>query len=618
MTNAATNLAQSPDQYISTIKWDYEKIGLKVFNEETSKLEIEEIEKQIDAFDKEISSISKSKFSNLSYTKIKVYYETYVEIKKQIDLCKTCFELNAVIDQTDEASLANVNEIFSYHSNLFEFEEKFRSWLKKHLKKNDTEKSFFSRYKRLTCVTNKKILQGLITKRHTSRDAQSLLLLFGDDTGFLGEITTAGTDSIYNAFIAEKYYHTFSFKENGTNYECVCDETARSSFLESSSRHIRKGSTKTLYKAYADCSQTFSTLYSMQLSQILILEDHYNIEDIIDVYTSKIGFSHETFKTIIEHNKKNYYKVHNFISDLAKKIKLDKVEQHDLLYSMMTQKNNRCLEQMTDIDIQNFVVNTFSPLGPEINNIVNSFFNNKQVHAYVKNENEVDEKRCTGAMCFETYEPGPLVYISSISTWVDLIDLCHEIAHAIEVELVRKILPFDQYKTSTILSETFAILGEFLSIDMLKEEKDRKTYIQKIIYKNVVSSFPTALFEYEVYKNTLDEKNYSSKEFNELFANITQEYFGENYSLCKYEDASWTRVEHLFVCEKFYTSSYGTATAIAWEIYKRSKILNDETLQKFLKILKEGTSTSSHMLENALKILKIDIEKAISNCYDQL
>lgn len=248
-------------------------------------------------------------------------------------------------------------------------------------------------------------------------------------------------------------------------------------------------------------------------------------------------------------------------------------------------------ELEVDIDkAREYILDGLSPLGEEYVSYLDKAFSDRWID-YAQNTG----KR-TGAFCASPYKSHPFIMTTYNNSMSQVMTLAHELGHACQgiysndnqESLLSGMSMYFVESPSTANEITM----ERYLLNKAKDDREKlwvlSTMIGKTYYHNFVTHFLEASFQRDVYRAVEKGESLSSSDFNRIFKENLEKFWGDSVKLDEGSELTWMRQPHYYM--GLYPYTYSAGLTIGTII--SDKIVNgtDEDRKRWIEVLKMGGS----------------------------
>ncbi len=274
--------------------------------------------------------------------------------------------------------------------------------------------------------------------------------------------------------------------------------------------------------------------------------------------------------------------------------------------------------------ITGMITEAVKPLGSDYQEKMKRLFGGGWIDVF-ENEGKAD-----GAFSASVYGVHPYILLNYDETLEVVCTVAHEAGHAVHSTLSKDNQPFATADYTTFVAEVASTMNENLLLDyMLKTSKDpmeRVALLQQAL-DNISGTFYKQTFfsDFENQAHIMVEQGQpiTADVLRSLFGRLIKEYYGDGLEVEDLYFSYWTRIGHFFDTPYYvykYATSYAASARIAEGIKSGDKEVQDETLDKYLTLLKSGGNDyPMELLKKAgVDMANPETYKAVVNHFDNL
>lgn len=241
-------------------------------------------------------------------------------------------------------------------------------------------------------------------------------------------------------------------------------------------------------------------------------------------------------------------------------------------------------------EAKKYIVDGLSPLGDEYISYMEKAFDDRWID-YSQNIG----KR-TGAFCSSPYGSHPFIMTTYNNSMSQVMTLAHELGHAGQGIYSNDNQNVLASNMSMYFVEAPSTANEItMERYLLKNAKDDRerlwvlsTMIGKTYYHNFVTHFLEAAFQREVYRRVEKGESLTAADFNEIFKDKLEEFWGDAVVLNEGAELTWMRQPHYYM--GLYSFTYQAGLTIGTAISEKIVHGTDEDRKDWIEVLKLGGS----------------------------
>ncbi len=359
------------------------------------------------------------------------------------------------------------------------------------------------------------------------------------------------------------------------------------------------------YGVYVDNRNTYAAIYNGVLQSDWASAQARNYPTCLESYLNGDNVPPDVYKNLVNTVKggvgplQRYYKL--------VKARLGLTEYH--LYDGMI--------PIVDFDkkypydsIQAPIIQAMAPLGKDYQARLRTAFDSRWIDVY-----ENDGKR-TGAFSASTYGVHPFLLMNYNESVDNMYTMAHELGHCMHSMLSSETQPFSTSQPTIFVAEVASTMNEALLLDyMLTKTKDpveRIALLTRAI-NSIDQTFYTqsmwADFEMRMHEAVEQGQPMTAESIAALYGTLQKEYYGDAVTVDDQYRYVWTRIPHFYNTPFYvykYATCYATSAKLAAEITSKDKKVQKAGLDRYMTLLKSGSSDYPMEL---LKKAGVDLSK---------
>lgn len=359
-------------------------------------------------------------------------------------------------------------------------------------------------------------------------------------------------------------------------------------FMESSSRDVRKAAFEALYDTYLKHKNTLAAIYSSSVKKDIFYSSVRNYSSALEAAVDEDNIPVSVYESLIEAVHKKINLLHRYVALRKKILGLDKINAYDLYAPLVPDlKMEKTYEEAKER-----VLEGLAPMGDDYISNLKMAMSSGWIDVY---ENE--GKR-SGAYSWGVYSVHPFVLLNHNNNINSMFTIAHELGHALHSYYTWENMPYLYSGHKIFVAEVASTVNEALLIsDMLEKSADKKERMYLLNY--FMDQFKGTLFrqtmfaEFEKTTHELVEAGemLTCESLNKIYRDLNLFYFGEDIEIDSRLDLEWARIPHFY--EAFYVYQYATGYSAA--IALSQKILKEgrEAVDRYIDFLKKGDSEYS-------------------------
>lgn len=562
-------------------KWNLDDIYSSVEEFNKDKEKFVKLTDEISKFKGKITSSSKMLYDYLKLdddmlTLISNLY-AYTSFKKDEDL-------------NNKENLRNFNEICSIDSiyqnkTSFALPELLKTdyeVIKKYLNENDDLKEYefdlkqIYRYQKYTLEEKEEILLNYINELQSKYENNFEIGLYS--IADFGVITDEDGNEV---------------KLTNGNY---------SKYIKSKDRRVRKEAYLNRSKEFKKFASLFATDYEGSIKCDSIVAKTKGYKSSLDMYLYPDGVTSEIYDNLLNTAEKNINILHKYHKMIKNILKLDKLEVYDINAPLIDKLDKK----YTPEDCKNLLIKAFNIYGKEYVSIIEKAFDERWIDFYP------NEGKRSGYYENISFNAHPYVFGNYNDDFESVSAIAHELGHAVHSYFSLKNNKEHLSVYKIFVAEIASLTNELLLSNYIinnSNDKNEKLMAISNILEIFSNNFFGTLSEGSIFEKIVHEKSDNNEtlteiDFNNIFEEISKQYYGKDVNYSEYSKYSWAKVPHFY--SSFYYYKYSIGISCACFVAKKILSNDKEYLEKYLNFLKLG---GSMMPLDELKTIDIDLSK---------
>ena len=385
------------------------------------------------------------------------------------------------------------------------------------------------------------------------------------------------------------------------------------SFLENSSRAVRKEAFFALYDSYMKQKNTIAATYSASVKSDVFFAKARK-------YTSSICAALEddnipicVYDNLIQTVHKFLPLLHRYVSLRKKMLALDEIHMYDLYAPLVAEADKK----ISYHEAKQTVLKALSILGENYINALQKGFDGGWIDVY---ENE--GKR-SGAYSWGVYGVHPYVLLNHNDNINSMFTLAHEMGHALHSYFTWQKQPYLYSGHKIFVAEVASTCNEALLMHYLLENT-QDTTMKKYLINYFMEQFRGTLFrqtmfaEFEKITHDMAEKGepLTCENMSQIYYDLNKQYFGNDIVIDEQIAIEWARIPHFY--NAFYVYQYATGYSAAIALSQNIIKQGQPAIDRYIDFLSKGNSeysidllkgagvdmTTAEPIENAMKVFE--------------
>ena len=372
-----------------------------------------------------------------------------------------------------------------------------------------------------------------------------------------------------------------------------------SRYLESRNKRVRKEAFYTMYKAYKNFNDTYTTFIKTEVKNNNNISNIRGYKSSLEKSLFNNNIDIKVYNKLIDNVNKNIKVLHKQWPLRKKILNLKELNLYDT-YTPLIKEGNK--EYSFDVG-KELVLNSLKVLGKNYTNALNKAFDNNWIDIYP------NKYKRSGAYATCSYKAHPYVLLNYENKLNDVFTLTHELGHAMHYYYAMNNQNYNNYNYSIFVAEVASQVNEILlskyMLDNTYNKKDKMLLIDAsinrfkgaVVRQTMFSEFEKLIHDYD-FENIILTKDV----LNEEYLKLNNKYFGNDVIVNEEIKYEWSRIPHFYY--NFYVYQYATgyiaSLYIADKIYKKEK----GALENYMKFLKLGSTLDP---VKSLKVAGVDM-----------
>ncbi len=356
-------------------------------------------------------------------------------------------------------------------------------------------------------------------------------------------------------------------------------------FLESKDRSVREAAFKAMYETYGKFKNTFSATLTGTVKTDNFNAKVRNYDSARHAALDGNNIPEQVYDNLVEAVNDKLPLLHRYAELRKKVLGLDELHMYDMYTPLVK-----------DVDMtipyekaQEYVIDSFAPLGEDYVSKVNEGFENRWIDV------EENKGKRSGAYSSGAYGTNPYVLLNWQGKVNDLFTLAHELGHSLHSYYTHESQPFRYGNYSIFVAEVASTCNEALLNDYMLnhvDDKKQKLYLLNHFLEGfrgtVFRQTMFAEFEHDIHKRMQEGEALTAEKLTEIYHNLNKKYFGDDVVSDEEIGLEWARISHFYM--NYYVYQYATGYSAATAL--STQILNGEegAVDRYLDFLKAGSS----------------------------
>ena len=370
-------------------------------------------------------------------------------------------------------------------------------------------------------------------------------------------------------------------------------------FLKNKDRKVRVQAYHNFFQEYRNFENTFAATLAGIMKKDAIYAKIRKFESPLAASVYHDDVPEDLFFKILEMaNEKHRPLFHQYNSLKKELLNLDEFYNYDLSIPLVGAS-----EYKVSVDEAFTIIKTaLAPLGDDYLKIIEKAKNERWIDFYPH------EKKRAGAYSGGSYLTKPFILMNYVDDYNSLSTLIHELGHSVHSYLSNHNQEYINSNYRIFVAEVASTVNETLLINHMINNASSPEQKAYFIYEQLENCVGLLFrqpmygqFEYDLHQKAAADEPLSSKTITDLYARLSQEYFGDEVILDELTGHSCYYIPHFYY--NFYVYKYTLGMTVALAIVKRILDGDKQQVASYLEFLKSGGSMAPVDL---LKIAKID------------
>lgn len=359
-------------------------------------------------------------------------------------------------------------------------------------------------------------------------------------------------------------------------------------FLKNKDVQVRKDAYHKFFKEYQKFENTYATTLAGVMKKDAFYSDIRHFETPLEASVFNDDVPSSLFFKILEKANKEYRHLFHRYNRLKKELSgIDDFYNYDLNIPLVKSISKKwTIEQCFDI-----INKALAPFGQDYLDIINKAREERWIDYY-----PTPGKR-GGAYSSGSYLTQPYILMNFIGDYNSMSTLIHELGHSVHTYLSSHNQEFVNSNYRIFVAEVASTVNETLLINYMMEHaqsvEEKKYYIYEQLENCVGLIFRQPMFadfEHQLHMMAQNNEPMSSQVITDLYAKLSQEYFGDDVKMDDLVGWSCYYVPHFYY--DYYVYKYTLGMTVALAIVKRILAGDQQQVDNYLNFLKSGGKES--------------------------
>lgn len=396
------------------------------------------------------------------------------------------------------------------------------------------------------------------------------------------------------------------FEVNGESYP-MSYVLYESHYCEEQDTDVRRAAFKAFSNSLKNYHNVNASIYNAQVQKEKIISELRGFNSVFDYLLFHQKVDREQYDRHLDITMEKLGPVmRRWAKLLQKQYNLDEMHYSDLKLVLDPSKR----PQISIEESKAYINDAMATMGEEYREMVMQAFPERWID-FARNKG-----KSTGGFCTSVYKIQPYILLNWNDSFSELYTLAHELGHAAQGLLTdANNTPLEANFTWYDVESPSTFHEMLLSYSMLKKAKEANdkeqeatvysAMIENTYYHNFVTHFLEAYYQREVYRRVDKGENLQANDFDQIFRETLEKFWGDAVILDEGADLTWMRQPHYY--NGLYSYTYSASLVISTEMFRRLREEGEGVVEDWRKFLSTGGPMAP--VEHAA-IAKIDISNA--------
>jgi oligoendopeptidase F len=351
----------------------------------------------------------------------------------------------------------------------------------------------------------------------------------------------------------------------------------------------RAAAYRAFHQAYADCANTYATLYNGVLQRDWFHTRARGYATTLDAALHGNNIPTSVVENLIHEAKAGVEPLRRYHRLRRSVLGLDTYRLFDVFVPLVQHDARYAYDEVLD-----WVTASVAPLGREYQENVRRAFDGRWIDVF-----ENAGKR-SGAYSAPVYGSHPYMLLNYNETLDAVFTLAHEMGHSMHTLLSHRAQPFVYAGYTIFVAEVPSTLSEALFLDYMLERaasrEERALLLQHAI-DSIASTFYTQVlfadFELQAHRLVEQDQPVTAAVLNDIYARLLREYYGDVIDEEETARVTWARIPHFFSTPYYvyqYSTCFASTARLMQEIRSSSAAAREAAVGRYLALLEAGGS----------------------------
>jgi len=395
--------------------------------------------------------------------------------------------------------------------------------------------------------------------------------------------------SIYGSLVQTDFVFGKAKDSNGVEHE-----VSHGTFValqESTDRILRKNVYELYYGVYQAHKHAIAEAYNYSVKNDNFVATVRNYESAMDASLHEDNIPKEIYKNLVTTINDNAHLMHRYMELRKRCLKVDELHFYDVYTPIVEDADTK----VTWEDAKAIVLEGTKALGAEYQALVQKCYDENWIDVYES------KGKATGGYCAHVYGiPHPFILLNYDDTTKEMFTLTHEVGHAMHSYYsgLNQLMVYGDY--TIFLAEIASTVNEALLMDHLlnttpPSDKAKYNYLLNYFMEQFKSTvFRQTLFaEFEMRAHEMADAGQplTVDSLQALYKELVEKQFGPHMNVDDTIPYEWSRIPHFY--RAYYVFQYATGFCAAMALSKKIREEGAPAVEKYLELLKSGSSDYS-------------------------
>ena len=399
----------------------------------------------------------------------------------------------------------------------------------------------------------------------------------------------AAASSIYDSMTETDMVFGKALDSKGAEHEVTHGNFV--ALQESTDRVLRKNVYELFYGVYKANKHALAEAYNYSVKNDNFVATVRKYDSAMDAALQEDNIPKEIYKNLVAAINDNAHLMHRYVELRKKCLKVDELHFYDVYTPIVEDADTKVIWE----DAKAIVLEGTKALGPEYQELVQKCYDENWIDVYES------KGKATGGYCAHVYGiPHPYILLNYDDTIKEMFTLTHEVGHAMHSYYSNANQPIVYGDYTIFLAEIASTVNEALLMDHLlnttpPSDKAKYNYLLNYFMEQFKSTvFRQVLFaefEMRAHEMAAAGEPLTVDSLQGLYKELVEKQFGSHMVVDDTIPYEWSRIPHFY--RAYYVYQYATGFCAAMALSKKIREEGASAVEKYLKLLKSGSSDYS-------------------------